>query len=1345
MPPRTEEEIGYGNNGHSKKLELSTTGEENTGYDEVDAQEQALNDDENRPSKNWPEKEGTRFQQIFKSWTYSYMMPLLQKGRHQFKDGSHLTQQDLFAVPQEMVAKKLVEEFRALYTAENGELLHVLWKLAAPTFIPAGFMQLAFVVARVTLPMAMRQLLTALEENPNQSVIRQGLPWAVLIFCAAILAAFAQHRETHLATKSGIVMRAALISIIYEHSLRLSAAGQAGITTGEVTNLVATDTQKLFEVCLEGHLIWSCPLFVLIVAVLLWVVMGPELLVGVVVLIGFVPVVKYIVSRMLMIRKKRATLADERINIITAILQGIRVTKLNHYESKVLERVNAVRDKEIILLRSELFMWGWTMVVAVSSPLVAIAAAFSFYALVNEDNIITPSSAFTVLLLFSILRFPINMGARLVGKLAQALDSAKRISDFLQRETVEAPLLLEGEGANLIEDSALVDVVGATFQTCTQQQAIATSGPQESTRDDETNATNNAFTVSNVSLSVHRGHLCSIVGRVGSGKSVLLQGLLGEMQAADKAKVSMRGSIGYAAQVPFILNTTLRENILFGLPFDQQHYRRVLAACSLEQDMQRFPGGDLCQIGERGVTLSGGQKQRVSLARVLYARPSIALLDDVFSALDAETSKAVFSGLFGAEGALNDQATVLVTHATSFLNRMDQIVVLSEGAPIFSGSFEELQNSKSDEASHALGSYLTRTESSGDLDASSEDNQPGEEPDNEKEQMIMTAEEREFGLSKFSTWLVWFKYAGGWTFFLLQFLFLVMDRSLYVSSEWWIATWTDASDESTEAFGREFPPQTDGRSAQIQYIVVYFIILALSITATTIRSHWGVQGGARCAESLFKIMICSVLGSPVSYFETTPLGRILNRFTYDIEVLDIELSVSMAGLLISCSWFTASIVVMITVLPWIVCVLVPVVGLYFLLQSYHRLTGPDLQRLDAMSRSPLQAQLAEALDGAVTIRAFKQHSFFVDIFHASVNRNSAAMLNFDAAQRWLALRIELLGSIITLSVCTFVVFGNGILMLPAGLVGFLIMWSIVFTTSLGFLLQRFTETEARITAIERVSATSELPQEAAWETDASFKLEPSWPSRGYLQFDNVCLRYREELPLALDSVSFEIPAGSRVGVVGRTGSGKSTLTVALFRLVEIESGYITLDGVDLSKIGLSDVRGRKSGLRIIPQDPVLFAGSLRDCIDPFRTATDEALLDALKAVNHAGWERGLDVLSDCVEEGGANYSVGERQLLCLARAIVEEPRVLVMDEASASLDNESDKRIQKMLRERFAKTTMLTIAHRLDTILDYDSILVLDEGRVAEFGPPPELLSNPDGIFSALVGQSSAGGNQDGN
>ena len=734
-------------------------------------------------ASQWPEITGNLFHRIVKSWTFCYMRPLLRKGRQQSKGGAHLVQDDLYQVPDTMKADHLVTEFSELYQQEEGQLLRVLWRLAAPTFVPAGFVQLVYMAARIALPLTMRELLNVLEDNPNESVIKEGLPYAIIIFLAAIVAAFAQHRQVHLATKSGIIMRAALISTIYEHSLKLSANGKAGLTTGEVTNLVATDTQKLFEVMLEGHLIWSCPLFIVIVTGLLWLVMGPELIVGVVVLIAFVPIVQSIVQRMLQIRKKRAILTDYRINIITSMLQACRVIKLNHYEPKVQERVFETRAKEMKLLRSELFMWGWTLVSAVSSPLLATAASFSCYVLVNEDNIITPSSAFTVLLLFSILRFPINMGARLVGKLAQALDSAHRISEFLKRETQSLDNLLLNSGSNnQSNNQPLVDLTDATF--------VAESQDDRSSSGSEEDGTQPNFLVRDVNLKVNESQICAVVGRVGSGKSILLQGLMGELTALPGSKVSLNGSIGYAAQVPFVLNATLRDNILFGSEYDKERYQKALSACCLEQDIQQFPGGDLCQIGERGVTLSGGQKQRVSLARVLYANPDIALLDDVFSALDSGTAVAVFEGLFGQEnGALKSKGTVLVTHATKFLPQMDNIMMLSSGNTMFNGTWTELQQSEGNEAIKALDSSASLTTSEEDPKDDDGVNKKREMDDeDEKEQLIMTKEERESGLSSFKVWYIWFEYAGGWVFLLFQVLFLAFDRFMYVSSEWYVET-----------------------------------------------------------------------------------------------------------------------------------------------------------------------------------------------------------------------------------------------------------------------------------------------------------------------------------------------------------------------------------------------------------------------------------------------------------------------------------------------------------------------------------------------------------------------------
>lgn len=438
--------------------------------------------------------------------------------------------------------------------------------------------------------------------------------------------------------------------------------------------------------------------------------------------------------------------------------------------------------------------------------------------------------------------------------------------------------------------------------------------------------------------------------------------------------------------------------------------------------------------------------------------------------------------------------------------------------------------------------------------------------------------------------------------------------------------------------------------------------------------------------------------------------------------------------------------------------LAPVTVIYVLTQSYYRMSGPDLQRLDAISRSPIQASLAEGktckrlkshhsamphhflgLEGAYIIRAYRKEKKFASSFRYLVNRNSAAMMNFLAGQRWLGLRIEVMGASITTACSIIIILANDMLNINAGMVGLLLQWSIVFTSALNFFFLRLTDSEARLTSIERIYQTSQLESEAAWETDPSVtNLDPDWPRRGELEFENVCMRYRKDLPFALDSVSFKLAANSRCGICGRTGAGKTSLTASLFRIAEIESGRILLDGVDLSKIGLSDVRGRPNGLRVIPQDPVLYAGTLRDCMDPFKQCeNDEIILEALKAVKHQGaLERGLATLNDSIEEGGSNLSAGERQLLCLARAIVEKPKVLILDEATASIDSSTDAFIQEMLRTRFRNTTLLTIAHRLHTIMDYDTVLVMEDGRVAQFGPPKRLLEDKTGIFASLVDSS---------
>mmetsp|Transcript_13817 Transcript_13817/g.24995 ORF Transcript_13817/g.24995 Transcript_13817/m.24995 type:complete len:441 (+) Transcript_13817:2679-4001(+) len=424
---------------------------------------------------------------------------------------------------------------------------------------------------------------------------------------------------------------------------------------------------------------------------------------------------------------------------------------------------------------------------------------------------------------------------------------------------------------------------------------------------------------------------------------------------------------------------------------------------------------------------------------------------------------------------------------------------------------------------------------------------------------------------------------------------------------------------------------------------------------------------------------------------------------------------------------------MISLVPYMAVINLFILLIYVIVLRHYRWSAADLQRLDAVSRSPIQASLAEGLDGSTTIRAFRKNDYFLNLFQKNINDNSSAMLNFVSSRRWLAVRLETLGAFVTLAACLFVSTLNEQLGLSPGLSGLLIIWATTMTVTLGFLINAFSETEAAITSIERMHSMEMLPQEKSMVTSENNKVDGSWPQKGTLEFDNVALRYRPDLPKSLDGLSFKVQHGDRCAVVGRTGAGKSTITTALFRLVEIEQGTISLDGVDLSNLGLSDVRGRPNSMFILPQDPAIFSGTIESNLDPFSSHTNEDILQALKLVRFPGVERGIGILQDSVEEGGASFSAGEKQLLCLARAMLAKPRLLVLDEATSAVDGVTDEFVQQMLRSQFPDTTLLTIAHRLNTVIDYDKVIVMDKGKVAEFGSPRDLLEDETGMFTAMV------------
>ena len=1221
------------------------------------------------PLNSWPEDidrdatgcgVGRWASRVYNNWTYSYMNVILTKGASSNKafrkkgntedngndddddddERVHLTSDDLYPVPRQMKSIRLVHNFESewqekqrsaaqaadpnnetteitndetdqeKFAATKRLLMQSLWRVASPTFVPAGIFQLVATVVISCMPLVVRRLLSVLEEGSD--VVERGLLWSLLLVFMTFVNGLATQRYRHQSIKTGVALRSAMVNIIYKHVLALSPAGKRGLTSGEINNLVAVDAQKLYEVTQEGHLIWALPLSIGIVTWFLLMIMGPSTLVGVFVLIAFLPLIKIVTKKMTDARAARVKLSDERIEITVSMLLGMRTTKLNGYETKFQDRIEMVRKKELKFLSREQAWWATTLLMTVVSPGLATAFTFCTYVLTStEENphVLTAADTFGVVLLFGALRFPINFAGRLIGSAAQALSAVRRIVVFLERplRNNSPVLLLEGTKTNESSDiSESYDVISLKLTQARFRVGIAIEADDArstNTNSDKSTASgdeietmasvenggsrdNLSFTVGQFDFELRRGEVMVVCGPVGSGKSTLLNGILEEAEelpliaelegstistsTSTIPMVKKDGNISYAPQEPFILNQSLRENILFGSDFDDKRYNRVLDACALRQDIVQLGGSDLVQIGERGVTLSGGQRQRVSLARAAYkadGRFSTVILDDPFSALDSGTGKIVFERLIAAPDALlRNSAVLLVTHASHFISHVavDKVLLMVNGKNEFLGTWEELttfNDEEHDEHTKRAVDHIqsqvreitneeANKETSSDGDSGKEkekrdatatkpsemENKQGRNNKSSNNDKIMQKELRQHGLSSMKTWLLWFKRAGGAWYGIVIVILMALDRGSYVVVDWFLATWANSAYEPVTILGIDFPAQIEGYSAQSQYLRVFFTINFVSIAFTAIRSEFVVTGGVRATKNVFNTMLASVLRAPMSYFETVPMGRILNRFTYDTDVNDVTLTQTISMFIISCSWYVASISVQIVILPWSALVLFAVSGLYLLFMHYYRMTGPDIQRIDALSRSPMQSMVSECLEGSTSIRIFQQDPNFVSKFHSIVDVNSSALLNYVAVQRWLSFRMECLGVIVVMTTSFLVVCLNDKLGTTAGLAGLLITWSSNFAITLQFMVQTFSETEAAITAIERVDAMADLPTEKAKETPDGIKLPSEWPQNGLLEFRNVSLRYREGLPLALNDLSFSIPAGKTCGIVGRTGA-----------------------------------------------------------------------------------------------------------------------------------------------------------------------------------------------------------------
>uniref|UniRef100_A0A8C1NZH6 ATP-binding cassette, sub-family C (CFTR/MRP), member 12 n=1 Tax=Cyprinus carpio TaxID=7962 RepID=A0A8C1NZH6_CYPCA len=811
--------------------------------------------------------------------------------------------------------------------------------------------------------------------------------------------------------------------------------------------------------------------------------------------------------------------------------------------------------------------------------------------------------------------------------------------------------------------------------------------------------------------------LLGVCGNVGSGKTSLISSILEQMHLLS-GSVSANGTLAYVSQQAWIFHGTVKDNILMGEPFDQTRYARVIYACSLKPDLAILPYGDQTEIGERGINLSGGQKQRVSLARAVYSNRDIFLLDDPLSAVDAHVGKHIFEECIKKE--LKGKSVILVTHQLQYLEFCDQVLLLDNGEIKEAGTHSELMKSKARYA-HLINNFQLEQSNVTTLTYSSQFF------DSHKRSVCVTGKKdqlvtREVSLEGSVTWRTYHEYckaAGGYILLFIVILFFILLVGSTVFSSWWLSFWLEQGSGNSSSNSSSSGNISENPDLPF-YQMIYGIIIVVMVLLCIAKGYTFTKVTLRASSKLHDTMFKRILGSPMSFFDTTPTGRLVNRFSKDQDEVDAVLPFNMENFLQFCLIVTFTILTICVVFPYLL-IAVGVLAIIFATILYIR----QMKRMENVSRSPWISLTTSTIQGLSTIHAYDKRKQYIE--H---DTNSNHFMLFNCGTRWLSFWLDFLSATVTLIVALFVVLSSNETISPSQK-GLALSYTIQLTGILQFVVRLSTEVEAKFTSVERLleyitNCVSEGPRSVKDANTSS-----GWPQEGTITFQKYSMRYRDNTPIVLNNLHINIKPGEKVGIVGRTGSGKSSLGVALFRLAEPAEGTIFIDDVDICKLGLRDLRSR---LSVIPQDPVLFIGTVRYNLDPFNNYKDEELWLALEKTFMKDTIAKLpEKLHSPVVENGENFSVGERQLMCMARALLRNSKIILLDEATASIDSETDSMIQHTIRDGFQHCTMLTIAHRINTVLESDRILVMDQGKVVEFDPPQDLIQRPNSLFASLL------------
>ncbi|KAA8543430.1 hypothetical protein F0562_021075 [Nyssa sinensis] len=1166
-------------------------------------------------------------------------------------------------------------------------ILKSFWKEAACNAIFAGLNTLVSYVGPYMISYFV-DYVGGNETFPHEGYILAG------IFFSSKLVETLTTRQWYLGVDIlGMHVRSALTAMVYRKGLRLSSSAKQSHTSGEIVNYMAVDVQRVGDYSWYLHDTWMLPLQIILALAILYKSVGiasvATLIATIISIIVTVPVARIQEDY----QDKLMAAKDDRMRKTSESLRNMRILKLQAWEDRYRVKLEEMRSVEFKWLRKTLYTQAFITFIFWSSPIFVSAVTFGTSILLG--NQLTAGGVLSALATFRILQEPLRNFPDLVSMMAQTKVSLDRIAGFLQEEELQG-------------DATIVLPRGITHMAIEIKDGEFCWDPSSP-----------RSTLSGLQMRVERGMRVAVCGMVGSGKSSFLSCILGEIPKIS-GEVRVCGSAAYVSQSAWIQSGNIEENILFGSPMDKPKYKNVIHACSLKKDLELFSHGDQTIIGDRGINLSGGQKQRVQLARALYQDADIYLLDDPFSAVDAHTGSELFKEYILT--ALATKTVIFVTHQVEFLPTADMILVLKEGRIIQAGKYDELLQAGTDFKT-LVSAHHEAIEAMDIPHHSSEDSDESHPLDGS---ILLSKKCDSIGNN-------------------IDSLAKELHGGASASDQKAIKEKKKAKRSRKKQLVQEEERERGRVSMKVylSYMAAAYkgLLIPLIILAQTLfqglqiaRPFSVATFGLEAAQKLFIKMLITIFRAPMSFFDSTPAGRILNRVSVDQSVVDLDIPFRLGGFASTTIQLLGIIGVMTEVTWQVLLLVVPMAIACLWMQKYYMASSRELVRIVSIQKSPIIHLFGESIAGATTIRGFGQEKRFMKRNLYLLDCFSRPFFCSIAAIEWLCLRMELLSTFVfAFCMVLLVSFPHG--SIDPSMAGLAVTYGLNLNARLSRWILSFCKLENKIISIERIHQYCQIPSEAPPVIEDS-RPPSSWPENGTIELIDLKVRYKDNLPVVLHDITCTFPGGKKIGIVGRTGSGKSTLIQALFRLIEPESGRIIIDNIDISTVGLHDLRSR---LSIIPQDPTLFEGTIRGNLDPLQEHSDQKVWQALDKSQLGEIVRQKELkLETPVLDNGENWSVGQRQLVSLGRALLKQARILVLDEATASVDSATDNLIQKIIRTEFKDCTVCTIAHRIPTVIDSDLVLVLSDGRIAEFDTPARLLEDKFSMFLKLVTEYSS-------